>query len=390
MAITQTNANARKGKFFLGCFFTFFMLFGLGMSAMFLWPIVEISQAKNWRPTPCTILESKVESHRGSKSTTYNVAVRYEYFVDDRRYEGTRYKFMSGSSSGQDDKQEIVDRLSPGTKATCYVNRRDPADSVIERGFTGDIFLGCIPLVFALIGAGGLFGVFVFKKKMTPGARPGIPAAAPAGKEGPPLKRSSSPSLRFGCVLFFAAFWNAIVSVFVAQCWSGWRGGNGDGCMTAFLVPFVLVGLGLVVAVLYSFLALFNPRPLLKLSAMSVALGDSIEVEWETAGNVNRVKAFTLSLEGREEATYKRGTSTSTDKSTFMKILLVDSSDGRELKRGQAKFTIPPDSMHSFKSRNNKFVWFLQLKGDIPNWPDISEEYTLEVLPHRTTPGGPA
>src|SRR5436190_23898634 len=99
MAITQTNANARKGKFFLGCFFTFFMLFGLGMSVMFLWPLVEISQAKSWRPTPCTILESKVESHRGSKSTTYNIAVRYEYFVDDRRYEGTRYKFMSGSSS---------------------------------------------------------------------------------------------------------------------------------------------------------------------------------------------------------------------------------------------------------------------------------------------------
>lgn len=392
MAITQTNAAQKKGKFFLGCFFSFFMLFGLGMSMIFLWPIVNVVQAKNWRPTPCTILESRVESHRGSKGgTTYSVEVRYEYFVDEQRYVGTRYKFMSGSSSGYDGKKEIVDRLAPGTKATCYVNRRDPADSVIERGLTGDVFFGCIPLVFALIGAGGIFGVFIYRKKHPkPGASPGMPVAAPPVKGAVPLKTSTSPAVRFGCMLFFALFWNGIVSVFVVQCWSGWRGGNGDGCMTAFLVPFVLVGLAVLVGVVYSFLALFNPRPVLKMSASAVALGDSVEVEWETTGNVDRVKAFTISLEGREEATYKRGTSTSTDKSTFMKIVLVDSSVGRELKRGRASFTIPPDSMHSFKSRNNKFVWFLQLKGDIPNWPDIGEEYAIEVLPHRTPPGGPA
>jgi hypothetical protein len=177
MAITPSSKDQSKGKFFLGCFFTIFLLFGLGMSAIFLWPIVQVYQASNWRPTPCTILNSQVASHSGSKgSSTYSVEVRFRYVVDDKEYVGTRYKFMSGSSSGYDGKKEIVDRLSPGTQATCYVNRRDPADAVIERGLTGDIFFGCIPMVFALIGGGGLVGVSVFKGRKRPaGATPGLP-----------------------------------------------------------------------------------------------------------------------------------------------------------------------------------------------------------------------
>jgi hypothetical protein len=41
--------------------------------------------------------------------------------------------------------------------------------------------------------------------------------------------------------------------------------------------------------------------------------------------------------------------------------------------------------MHSFKSANNKIVWTLQLSGEIPRWPDVSEEFEIDVLPQ----GGP-
>src|SRR5262245_28721734 len=143
MSVTGTEAERakKKGRGILGCFFGVFLLIGLGFSGIFLWPIVEILQARSWRETPCTILTSDVESHRGSKgSSTYSVAVSFEYFVEDQRYVSTRYKFMSGSSSGYDGKAEIVNRLAPGTKTVCYVSKRDPAEAVIERGFTGDIF----------------------------------------------------------------------------------------------------------------------------------------------------------------------------------------------------------------------------------------------------------
>ncbi len=395
MAITPTTKDQTKGRRFIGCFFTVFMLFGLGMSVLFLWPIVQIYQASNWRPTPCTILKSKVATHSGSKGgSTFSVEVSYSYTVEDVPYVGDRYKFMSGSSSGYDGKKEIVDRLSPGTQTTCYVNRRDPKDAVLERGFTGDIFFGCIPLVFAAIGAGGLFGVFFFKRKERPaGVTPGLPVAKQTSTSRGGATTLQARNSRIGKFIFsviFAVFWNGIVSVFFVQCWSGWSKGQGDGCMTAFLVPFVLVGLGVAVLAVYCFLGLFNPSPVLKLSSPSVALGDDLEVEWETKGSVDRVKSFSIALEGREEATYRRGTSTSTDKAVFARIELVASGKGRDLRRGKAKLVIPADTMHSFKSRNNKIVWNIQVKGDIPMWPDIGDEYAVEILPQRIPPGGPA
>jgi hypothetical protein len=396
MAITQTSKNTAKGRFFLGCFFSVFMLFGLAMSVVFLWPLVRIAQASNWRETPCTILSSKVESHSSTKGgETYSIEVAFEYFVDDQRHVGTHYKFAVGSSSGYDGKKEVVNRLPPGTRTVCYVNRRDPDDAVIERGFTADILFGLIPLVFAAIGAGGLIVVFVLKRKPPrPGSAPGMPATGKQGTtpvRGPlALKASTTPALRFGCLFGFALLWNGIMSVFVVQTYSGWKGGHGDGCATVFMIPFVLVGLLLVGLSVHGCLALFNPRPTLKLNPSTIALGDLVEVEWETIGNVDRVREFSITLEGREEATYKRGTSNSTDKSTFAILPLAQSTRGKDLRRGKAKFTVPADSMHSFKSSHNRFVWVIQVKGDIPRWPDISEEFPIEVLPQRSVPGGPA
>jgi|SRR5579859_2109979 len=397
MAITKSSKDRAKGRGFLVVFFTIFMLFGLAMSAVFLYPLVQIARARDWREVPCTILTSRVESHSGSKGgSTYSVEVAYEYEIDGQRHVGMRYKFMSGSSSGYDGKKEIVDRLRPGTETVCYVNRHDAGDAVIERGFTGDILFGFIPMIFAVIGAGGLLGVLVFKgRSPNPGAAPGIPAPALEGPAGRlsgavTLKRSNSPATRFGCSVLFALFWNGIVGVVAVQGFSHWQAGRFDGCASLILVPFVLVGLGLGVLSLYFFLGLFNPSPELRLSSPTVALGDTVEIEWKTAGNVDRVKSFTITLEGREEATYRRGTSTSTDKSTFARIPLIHSDRGKDLRRGKAQFTVPADSMHSFRSTNNKFVWLIQLKGDIPRWPDIGEEYPLEVLPLRPSPGGPA
>jgi hypothetical protein len=397
MAITKTGQDQLKGRRFLVLFFSIFMIFGLAMTAVFLYPLVQIARASDWREVPCTILASRVETHSGTKGgATYSVEVSYEYVLDEQRHVGSRYKFMSGSSSGYDGKKAIVDRLSPGSQTVCYVNRRDADDSVIERGFTSDMLFGFIPMIFSVIGAGGLIGVLIRRRKPTmPGAAPGIPAAAlagpaPATRGAASLKTSSSPTTRFGCSVVFALFWNTVVGVFAGGIWSSWRSGQADGCTTLFLIPFVLVGLGLIVLSLYFFLSLFNPRPDLQLSSTSVALGDTVELEWKTAGNVDRVKSFTITLEGREEATYRRGTSTSTDKSTFLVIPLAHSARGKDLRHGKAKFTVPADSMHSFKSLHNKFVWLIQVKGDIPRWPDIGEEYPLEVLPLRSPSGGPA
>jgi Protein of unknown function (DUF3592) len=399
MSVTGSESasakKARQGRLGLGCFFSVFLMIGLTATLfMFVIPVIQILGARNWRATPCVILKSEVGTHSGSKGgRTYSIDVTYEYTVEEQRYVSSRYHFIPGSSSGYDGKKAVVDRLPPGTAATCFVNKRDPSEAVLERGFTGDLFYGLIPMIFALIGGGCLLGVFVFKRPLVR-KKSGTMAAAPtttaAKSGGATLKASASPGGRLGCSLGVALFWNAIVSVFFFQVVSGWIKGQPDGCTTLFIIPFLLVGLGLIVYVGYCFLALFNPRPVLRVTPGSAALGDSVEVEWETSGNVDRVRAFSIVLEGREEASYRRGTSTSTDKSTFATIELVRSPRGKDMRRGRVKVAIPSDSMHSFKSSNNKIVWSFQVKGDIPRWPDVNQEFPFEVLPQRLLPGGRA
>ena len=94
------------------------------------------------------------------------------------------------------------------------------------------------------------------------------------------LKPSASPLGKLIAITFVCLFWNGIVSVFVWQASKGWRTGNPDGCLTVFLIPFVLIGLLLIWSVFHQFLALFNPRPRLALSSRSIPLGGSASLDW--------------------------------------------------------------------------------------------------------------
>jgi hypothetical protein len=375
----------------LGCFLSVFLLLALaGTVFLFIVPVARVIAARNWRPTPCVILKSEVGVHRGSKGgKTYSIDVTYEYQVEGERHVSTRYQFNTGSSIGYDGTKAIVNRLRPGTSATCYVDRRDPSAAVLERGFTADILFGLIPLIFVLVGGAVLYGVFARKRTPVVWKKPrdlDAPGAAMGGGEAT-LKSSGSPAGRLGCAAGFALFWNGILSMFVVETVQGWIAGKPDGCRTLFMIPFVLVGLGMILLAGYYFLTLFNPRPTLRVTPGRAALGDSVEVEWETSGHVDRIRAFSIVLEGREEASYRSGKSMRTDKAIFASVEVIRSSKGEDLRRGRMKIAIPADTMHSWKSSNNKFLWSFQVKGDIPRWPDVNEEFPFEVSPLEP-PGG--
>ena len=51
------------------------------------------------------------------------------------------------------------------------------------------------------------------------------------------------------------------------------------------------------------------------------------------------------------------------------------------MQSGNRDVTVPLETMHSFESSNNKVVWSIHLKGEIPKWPDIDDEYPLKVGP---------
>jgi hypothetical protein len=197
------------------------------------------------------------------------------------------------------------------------------------------------------------------------------------------LKPASSPGVRLGASLLFALVWNGVVSMFVREAVVAWRGG--DSIVGAlFLSPFVVIGLGALGYSGKALLAMWNPRPRLILRPGAVALGARGRIEWTIEGAAERIAELTLTLEGREEATYQRGTDTKTDRSVFHRQRLARADEQGPIRRGEATFVVPQGSMPTFdtpEASHNKIIWSVRVHGALPRWPDVEEQFPITVLP---------
>ena len=55
---------------------------------------------------------------------------------------------------------------------------------------------------------------------------------------------------------------------------------------------------------------------------------------------------------------------------------------GEEL-QGQTEFIIPVGGMHSFEAENNRLEWFLRVRLNAMEWPDVTDEFQLNVQPKK-------
>lgn len=382
----------RRNQMSPGCMVLFFGIFlaaGCLASYFVLWrPWSGWLAARFWQPVPCRVVSSQVAS--SSDGDTYRVDITYTYVFAGGEYHGSRYDFMGGSSSGYDSKAAVVAQHPPGSQATCWVDPAHPGEAVFDRDFSWVYLIGLFPLIFVAAGAGGIVWAFQTTRKnrrvqavQAMGPRPspfGVEIPADAGQPRL-LKPQLSPGGKLAGLIFVALFWNGIVSIFVVVVVNGWRSGQGEGCLTAFLVPFVLVGLGLIYAVFRQFLVLFNPHLELTLSRGALAPGESALLQWRFDGKADRVTRLKIVLEGREEATYRRGTDTVTDREVFATIPIVDTDQSIQIAQGSARVHVPDDTMPSFAADRNKIVWTLKAACEIPGWPDSDDGYDIVVAP---------
>jgi len=382
-AVSDEGLSGRRSRLPL-IFFAVFLLVGSGFMVPFAIVVAKVIGSRNWVPTPCVIVSSAVKKHRGEKSYTYSIEMVFRYEFGGKEYESHTYDFSPGSSSGYRSKARVVERYPAGKKATCYVNPRKPSQAVISRRLPAMVWFAFIPGIFVAIGLGGFVATVRARR------RPGVPVGAPswlpkvtatAAGLGVRLRPSVSPHTKLGLVLVAALVWNGAVSMFSLRVIGAWRAGRGSWFETLFLVPFGLVGVGLVVGVFYQFLRLFNPRPVVTVGQQSLPLGGRTRLEWALVGRVDAVRRLEVYLEGREQATYQRGTNTITSHKTFLTVPLVETTDRYEILAGKAEIAVPPDTMHTFEAPNNKVLWRLVVRGDVQRWPDIEEEYPIVVLP---------
>ncbi len=385
----------------MGGFFGVFAIAGLATSYFMTWlPMSNLIAARGWEERVCEILSSQVAESRSSDGSTYRVDIRYRYQVEWETYDGDRYDFSTGSSSGYESKRRAVDAHPPGSETPCYVDPDDPTRSVINRKPGGYLWWGLFPLPFLAVGIGGLLFTFTStgpRKRVE--SKSGAAGSATSAKSFREVvkERSTGAAASHGLLelepeisplgkiigtFFIAAFWNGIVSIFLfTTVIPGFRSGDIDWIPTLFLIPFVLVGVGLISFFFYQILAWFNPRPQLTLEEGHLTPGAATSLRWQFRGRPGRLRQLTMTFEGREAARYRRGTSTYTDHHVFHTEDLLTATGFHQIHRGETSLQVPQSTMPSFKSPNNEIEWRLKIRGDIPFWPDVIENFEITIYP---------
>lgn len=412
-----------------GCLITLIFggVFAAGGTGMFIFftvlPFWNIYQARSWSATPCTITQSQVETHSDSDGDTYSIDIRFTYQYKGKRYNSDRYRFAPpGSSSGYSGKRKVVAGYPVDSKQTCYVDPDEPHRAVLNRGLTGALWLGLFPLPFMAVGYVVLYAGLTGKLKVgTLGSKSDW---RPAGQHSAPhedgsrdffveeaaltASASSTPSGRgddapivlnpgksrkanFIGITIFSVIWNGILWTIASFELSDYFQQSSNWSLIPILLmsPFLIIGLVLIGISAYNFMLIYAPVVVIELGRDTLPLGGSTLLRWHIAGRPGRVDQVKISLVGEEQATYSRGTDTSTDTKAFYKQRLVgedqkrgkyDPAQTRD-DRGEVIVQVPLDTMHSFNANNNKIVWKLVVKAEVPRWPDPKDEYDLTVLP---------
>jgi hypothetical protein len=393
--------DKKRGVALMYALFALFLVVGsVGFYFIGLQPAIRILLARDWIRTPCVVIDARVRSNTGSNSKTYRINILYSYKFKGKRYKSNQYNFVRGSTAEHDRKTAIVKRHPPGTLTVCWVNPDNPSDAVLDRSPSLEMLFGLVPLLFACIGGGGILyltrerrrerGSIPGPTRGSPtipyGAEPSVRVADRELTDGPlTLEVKKSRIWNVGFAVIIALIWNGVVSVFVRQAVQSWREGCPEWFLMVFLIPFVLIGIGTIVNVPYRILAFFSPRPVLILGRGTPRLGERTELTWKIVPRARAVKLLEIEVKGREEAECAESESTETN--VFAGIPVARTNQHAEMMNGYATLEIPADSMHSFKSENNRIIWSIRVKGEIKFRPDIDDEFEITVRPQAARSG---
>jgi len=413
-SISKSGASSKKaGWKILLIVGGIFALAGAGVGIpLGVIPLKKMAESKSWEETPCKIVWSRVQRHEstdsdGHTSITYSVDVFYEYEFNGEKHRSNKYGAIGGSSSGRSGKVAITKQYPSGSERFCYVDPKTPERAMLQRGFSWKALLCLIPLVFFVIGIAMMRAGFKALGKVKIASKEGgrfdsAYGVRPERESGfqSQSKRSvysgqsvsdgvsSEPQVlnpgnkRLGGAvgfLVFALFWNGIVSVFLWKVVEGFQKGHPEWFMVLFLIPFVLVGIAVILLFFYQLLALTNPKPVITLSPGILRPGQAFDLSWKVSSRADRIKHLEIHLWGVESATYRRGTNTHTSTEVFYAHTLFESSMHSDVRSGMVNFELPADAMHTLNTGSNEIKWEIRVNGDIPFWPDVQDNYKIEV-----------
>ena len=387
-------------------------------------PLLQKQRSANWPTVKCKILKAETERHQGEDSTRYSIDFSYTYKVNDQVYYGNRYSFADAKTRRKETKRQ-QEAFPVGSSRECFYNPQKPSECVLDRTNQDQAwfdFLG--PLIFVVIGGVVMIVALFFGspqdkesisgaikaksaksdhfKNDTDAAMPEINAlTSPLGGSkvtldhpadqrdaqwaGPlKLKPVESRWKQVAVLGAITLFWNGLVATFIFGSDFVQNFGWAQIGVELFMLPFVLVGLLLVFGTIYWVIAVFNPTVEIALSRGAVPLGGTVDIAWQIKGRFERIKKLTIHVQALQQATNSRGSTTTTIKEVFEKLLVTESTDIADVAFGSTSVTIPADSMHTFHAQRNQIKWQVRVYGDISWSPDILEIYDFRVTPIKT------
>jgi len=194
---------------------------------------------------------------------------------------------------------------------------------------------------------------------------PASPQLSPGDTLSHRLTTTSQPLLFLLGTFLIAAFWNGIVSIFVYHVIDNFRLGNPDWFLTIFMIPFVVIGLALILTVfgiaIYSLGSLAAGSFRVEIASHPLNPGTSVDVVMMQSGLV-ALKRASLTLRCMESATYTAGTS-SRSETREVYIATVLGPEPKLMGELRGTLVIPETAMHSFEAPHNSISWHLEVGG---------------------------
>jgi len=396
-------------------------LVGLAL-LVFLYVVPQWRASHEFLETRCRVLDKRVAARVAGDELSYRPEVLIEYEVGGRTYriwtyDIWRFRPRGGYLADREFAERAIARFSPshpvrGPFYPCWYDPADPGVAVLARGMSWWFWLVfAVPLVFVAFGGGGLaytlstWGKSAERRAARSGKsfedtlrRRGRPVVEyPHVPSGDHIMDSPGTRLAFrlpastqwvwgmGVSLTACLVWNGLVAVLLALAIRGHLRGQHDWVLTALIVPFLWIGVGLAVYFVRQFVLVTGIGPtLLEISEQPLRPGGRYRLFVSQIGRL-RLKSLEIYLRCEEETRYQQGTNTRTETRCVYQERVFQHAQF-EVRRGlpfeaECELVIPSEAMHSFQADHNEVKWKLVVKGSAEGWPDYERSFPIVVYP---------
>ncbi|MGB6043329.1 MAG: DUF3592 domain-containing protein [Pirellulales bacterium] len=356
-----------------------------------------------------------VEERETSKGTSvYRPRIPFTFVVDGVTYRSNHYDLLT-EYSDRDEARDVAARFAKGESYPCWYDPKNPENAVLVRDSTLTFWLlMLLPIGFLAIGLGGMaYNVWHWsasKERRSAIAKlaadidplsdlhsqfPSVPRDAdvtesPGTTLAYRLPIATLPGWRMFALFGTCLFWNILAALLMFLAARRHLDGDPDWIMTAMSAAFIIPGLWLVYTLAGQLLqssGLGMTR--VEISAHPLEPGGHYEMYVSQGGRL-AVKNFEVLLVCEEQATFRQGTDTVTDKRAVSVHPVMSKSDFRieppDIFETRCSFDVPATAMHSFRSENNGINWKVVIRGDVERWESYERDFPLVVIPRLNDP----